>query len=136
MRITESQLRRVVKRMVNEQVGSSYAVVAAEADQMAAEYGLPFYFDASAVGPKLKAALQTFAIGDNIAEQIIGSLPRLREVMSDTEAVIVQVAPGVLRFYDSDKAVLGMAHQTMSTMRNFSCAPITKVSGAGQMMDY
>ena len=132
MRITESQLRRVVRRMVNEQVGGA----SAEADQMALEYGLPFYFDASAVGPKLKAALQTFPMGDNISRQIIGSLPRLREVMSDTEAVIVQVAPGVLRFYDSDKAVLGMAHQTMSTMRNFSCAPIMKVSGAGQMMDY
>ncbi len=132
MRITESQLRRVVRRMVNEQVGGA----SAEADQMALEYGLPFYFDASAAGPKVKAALQRMPMGDNIAEDVIFAMPQLQGVMSDTEAVIVQVAPGVLRFYDSDKAVLGMAHQTCSTIPNFSCSPIKKVGGAGRMMDY
>ena len=136
-RLTESKLRQIIReeaakltrrptRSLSEAPGGRKR--AAEADAMAADYGLTYYFDC------MTPVARDLPVGENVAEDVIYQIPGLDEVMSDTEAVIVCIASGVLRFYDSDSDVLEMALEACNAA-GMTCRGVKRIRGANMYMD-
>lgn len=133
MRISESQLRRVVRKLVNEQ-GMPPAAPAASApfvsprapagiSSMASEYGLTCYFDC------MSPQFSSLPVGENVAEEVIPMIPGLEDWLSDTEAVIVPIGSNVVRFYESDDAMLKGVIGAVKAA-GLSCSGIKKVRGS------
>jgi hypothetical protein len=138
IRLTESKLRQIIReeaakltrrptRRLSE-APADVKRVAAQADAMAAGYGLAYYFDCTS------PVARGLPVGENVAEDVIYQIPGLDEVMSDTEAVIVCLASGVLRFYDSDSDVLEMALEACNAA-GMTCRGVKRIRGANMYMD-